>query len=409
MTIASRSWKRIHVLSKHINSLRSIRQILGDGKDIHVSDMQLRTVEAGLNQLADRLLSGAATCPPDMVSGSYGCNWHEAVGHLELSIARASTTFDTYADVLTQRLSPTIGPFLRGCDVLAADCLSGRVASLKQVSHPIVYIDRGFGASILRTGIPLAAGVLNHVPLIQIPYRKLQEIHNLASVLHEAGHEAMARTGLLGELPNRLIVHLLSKGIRPPVADLMAYWMNEVVPDFWAFCCSSWAQIAGIRDVLSIPSAMVMRINADDPHPTPYIRILLACEWGTRVWGDGPWRELKDDWRLSYPTDQLPLNTQSALQALEETIPHVVEFLIVSRFKRLEGKRIMDLFDMSALSPLSQSTAASEFLHTGQMPPGLRPCHELGVVRHAFDQFNHSPDKFHELALSWLTGLNKHD
>ena len=84
----------------------------------------------------------------------------------------AFTFFDTYMDVLTQRRSPELGPVLAGCDVLAGMRWPGASDATRR--PPLVFCDRGFGASIVRESVPFPDGTPNPMPLIQIPYSRLK-------------------------------------------------------------------------------------------------------------------------------------------------------------------------------------------------------------------------------------------
>jgi hypothetical protein len=89
---------------------------------------------------------------------------NSVLGHIELELTKAVTFFDTFLDMLTQRLVPRLGALLAGCDILALDALGKEHAALRIIEPPLVFCDRGFGASILREGIHLQM-----VHLVQCP------------------------------------------------------------------------------------------------------------------------------------------------------------------------------------------------------------------------------------------------
>ena len=112
------------------------------------------------------------------------------LGEVEIELTNAYGFFDTYMDILTQRLSDDIGPLLKGCDAIAADAMHR--GFLEDITiPPIVYCERGFGASTLREGVNIQREVPNPIPFIAIPYARLNEKYNLISINHEVGHQAL--------------------------------------------------------------------------------------------------------------------------------------------------------------------------------------------------------------------------
>ena len=72
------------------------------------------------------------------------------LGDLELDLSTSFGFFDTYMDVLTQRHAPKLGRLLAGCDALAWEGIRRDHPAWQIVERPLVYCDRGFGASTLR-------------------------------------------------------------------------------------------------------------------------------------------------------------------------------------------------------------------------------------------------------------------
>ena len=154
---------------------------------------------------------------------------------MELEITQAFVFYDTYMDLLTQRLSQPVGEMLRGCDAIAHDGLKrGFLAEI--TLPPIVFCERGYGASTLRENINIIPNVPNPVQFIAIPYSRLVEKYNLISIYHEVGHQAIAKLHLAPLFEKVFAEQLTKTGASNLVRSLFINWSKELGPDFWAFC-----------------------------------------------------------------------------------------------------------------------------------------------------------------------------
>jgi hypothetical protein len=72
---------------------------------------------------------------------------------------RVETTLDFYTDAINTRTSPKIAGYLRACDTLSHRSMSQLLDLLgKPTPVTLTYIDKGFGASILKAGLRLWDG-----------------------------------------------------------------------------------------------------------------------------------------------------------------------------------------------------------------------------------------------------------
>jgi hypothetical protein len=330
------------------------------------------------------------------------------LGEIEMDLSRAFVFFDTYVDVLTQRVSAELGPLLAGCDALARDSLKKSHPTLQQAEDPLVYCDRGFGASMLRGGVQFPSGVRNPIPLVQIPYEKLGRKYTLTSVLHEVGHEAMIRLGLDRELPTTLRSAALEAGGHERVADLVGLWSYEIGPDFWAFCGAGPAQAMGAKDVLSLPASSVFRYSATDPHPPPYLRVLLSFEWCRQEWGSGDWDSHDRAWRELYPLRDLSRLAKDFFDAASQLLPAIATALRLRRFKSLGDRRISDLFSREGLEP-AQLERAGRGATSGTLDlRGLSSSVQLAVFRRIRDQSLMGEAAIDRVMSRWLRQLAVH-
>jgi hypothetical protein len=367
-----------------------------------VLDLELKAVET---RLLRRLKRGARAYLSQANNRAAARALNAQLGDIELEMTRAFAFFDTYMDVITQRHTPELGPLLAGCDALAWDALNKKHPALALIEPPLVYCDRGFGASTLREGVRLPGRGVNPMPLIQIPYSRLKEKYNLTSVLHEAGHEAMVRLGLVGALPKAFRAGLARAGAPGAVGDLFGLWSSEIGPDFWTFCASGIAEAGAIKEILALPPGHAFRISWTDPHPPPFVRALLSFDWCRQVWGRGVWDDWEREWLDFYPLESAPRASRNMIRKVVNYIPAVGRILLRKRFHSLNGKAIPDLFNLSALAP-SELARIVDSAKTGSLNlKGLSPASHLAVFRLIKERGKLKEEGLDSLMTQWLLRL----
>ncbi|HUS05351.1 MAG TPA: hypothetical protein VMZ52_03595 [Bryobacteraceae bacterium] len=406
---------RAHYLQSRIESARSRIRILSTLRNLaalpkagDLTDRQWRGINlqfAGRQtNLMERLAAAEQRLLPHIYQRAVQRQLNAALGQLELDLSQALVIFDTYMDVLTQRHPGPLGAMLAGCDIVAKDALRRDHPSLLAVEDPLVYCDRGFGASTLREGVVFPGGARNPMPLIQIPYSRLLEKYNLTSILHEVGHEAMARLGLRTELPKVFRATVSKAGGSSAIADLFSLWSSEIGPDFWGFCCSGLAAAGTIQEFLALPPAHVFRVLWTDPHPPPYIRALLAFRLCRDVWGRGPWDEWQSTWLGNYPIDQAPADSKPTLRQAQRVIPAISEALLSHKFDTTGGRPIPSMFNLGVLNP---GSLAGRINGSSIRLRGLRPAAHLAVFRVLREQRNIAEPALDRLMTQWLLTLGK--
>ena len=104
-----------------------------------------------------------------------------------------------------------------------------------------------------------------------------------SSLFHEVGHQGAALLSLESLRP---VLRGLRKGSPSDAAawDLWERWISEIVADFWSVARVGVASTMGLMGVVSLPRAFVFRINPDDPHPAPWIRVKLSAAIGKALY-----------------------------------------------------------------------------------------------------------------------------
>lgn len=381
--LARSLWHSYESALGRIRGLSQLRQTVGLPPELDIGERQWQAVESRLRAAEARLLEGLRgaarvhlrTAPRDVAAAR---RLQHHIGVTEVALTQAYAFFDTYLDVLTQRHMPELGPLLRGCDVLALDAIRRPHPALALVEPPLVSVNRGFGASVVREGVRLPGDNPNPLALIEIPYTRLREKCNLTSILHEAGHEVMVRLGLKEALPAMIDAALSRRHASKELRQYFALWMSEIGPDFWTFLCSGIAAPGGIREILTLPPAMMYRVSPADPHPPAWLRVLLNFEWCRQVWGVGMWDGWEREWLVLYPLNLAPQESRTLLQEGRRLLPAVAHALLHARFRVLGGKPLAALFDLTALAP----ARLERRLPAGRADlRGLRPTAHLAAFR----------------------------
>jgi hypothetical protein len=108
-------------------------------------------------------------------------------------------------------------------------------------------------------------------------------------------------------------------------------WISEIVPDCWAISKIGIGSTLGLIGLVSLPRAFVFGPVGDDPHPIPWIRVLLSCAIGDRLYPDPQWTQLAGTWRSLYPLTGVPPRVVALLGELQATLPEFVSVLLGHR------------------------------------------------------------------------------
>lgn len=256
---------------------------------------------------------------------------------LRLGFQATLTQFDLFSEVITQRSEDDNGVLLSGLDVAAAEALL--VPGRPIAGPPVVCsLHRGLGGSIRRARTRLPGGGDNPVALIRIPRERMIGFGIASSLVHEVGHQAAALLALVESLRGELRERY-RQGV--PGWDLWWRTLPEVVADLWAIGKVGIGSTLGLIGLVSLPRAFVFRPPDDDPHPMPWVRVLLSCAIGDRLYPDPQWRRLAALWRAMYPPTGLPPHVGAVLGDLLLTLPEFVSVLLGHRPALLGGRSLI--------------------------------------------------------------------
>jgi hypothetical protein len=261
------------------------------------------------------------------------------------------TQFDIFGDVLTQRSEHGTGVSVAGLDVVVADALVVPGASVE--APPVMcFLDRGHGAAIRRVRTKLPGGDLSPVAVINIPRERMVGAGIASSLVHEAGHQAAALLELIPSLRGPLIAR--QRAAAPPERQAwLAWerWISEIISDLWSVGKIGIGATTGLISVVSLPRPFVFRLDLEDPHPFPWIRVRLSGAMGKALYPHPQWDRLLAVWNALYPRQDLAPAMQQWLDQLEATLPAFVALLLDHKPPSLGGRSLKEVFPAAERSP----------------------------------------------------------
>jgi hypothetical protein len=257
---------------------------------------------------------------------------------------------DIFASVLTQRSEQETGIWLAGLDIVAADALS-LTGNYYNSPGLICYLDRSHGAAIRRARTRLPGGGDNPVAIIRMPRERMIGSGIASSLVHEVGHQAAALLDLI-------------ESIRPQLRELQreddpqstawSYWdrcISEILADFWSVARVGVTSTLGLMGVVALPRYFVFRLNLDDPHPVPWMRVRLSCAMGRELFPHPQWDRLEKIWLSYYPPTDLDGGKRDTIALLEKTMAGLAKLIADHRPKSLNGASLREALETDERQP----------------------------------------------------------
>lgn len=271
---------------------------------------------------------------------------------IRLRFNTALSHFDMFSDALSQRSEADTGLMLSGLEVAAAEALSLR-GGYYDDPPMICYLDRGPGAAIRRARTRLPGGRSNPVAVIRVPRERMVGNGIASSLFHEVGHQGAALLGLVESLRDALNQRTLQAA---PTQERLAWtlwarWISEIIADFWAIGRVGITSSLGLLGVVSLPSYFVFRINVDDPHPAPWVRVMLSCAIGQELYPHSQWARLARNWNAFYPLSSTNDETRAVIGELLRTMPEFVTLLSSHRPASLHGRSLREVLRTPDIEP----------------------------------------------------------
>jgi hypothetical protein len=259
--------------------------------------------------------------------------------------------FDLFTEVITQRSEHETGVWLSGLDVVARDALA-LPGGYFEPPPVVCYLARGPGAAIRRARTRLPGGDQNPVAIIRVPRERMVGHGIASSLFHEVGHQGAALLSLVESLRPEL--QSVQARLRPSERDpwqCWERWISEIVADLWSVAKLGIGSTLGLLGVVSLPRWFVFRPSGDDPHPIPWIRVLLSCAMGDALYPHPQWANLARMWRSLYPDDAVTDVHRRSLGGLQATMPGFVTLLLDHRPRALHGRSLREVLSLAERRP----------------------------------------------------------
>lgn len=277
--------------------------------------------------------------------------------------------FDIFADVVSQRAEHRIGVWIAGLDALAEDAL--QLPGKPYEAPPLMcFLERGHGAAIRKARTRLPGGDPNPVAIIQVPRERLVGTGIAASIIHEVGHQGVALLDLLAS-----IRQAMGKAIVPPDLQLgwamLRRWLSEILADFWAMAHLGAGATLGLMGVVGLPAYFVFRAKDDDPHPFPWIRVIISIAFGERLYPDPQWARIRALWMNLYPLEGRNAEVMEAIRQVTASLPAFTSLVIGHKNQRTQNKPLAELFPVSRRQPAALRAMHQAGKSLENLPPSL--------------------------------------
>lgn len=269
---------------------------------------------------------------------------------LKLRFNDILSQLDIYADVLSQRAEHITGTWIAGLDALAEDALKAG-KQFYDAPEMIVFLERGHGAAIRRAKTRLPGGEENPVAVIQVPRERMVGSGIASSLIHEVGHQGSALLDLITSLKNELNKIRDTEPAYSDVWTLYARWISEIISDFWSLAHLGICATQGLMGVVSLPEYFQFRIDNKDPHPAPYIRVLLSCAMGNALFPHPQWKQMSDMWEAFYPLNKLPQEKVLLIRKLKSRMNRFAAIIKNHKPASLKGKMLHEIFPIAQRQP----------------------------------------------------------
>jgi hypothetical protein len=305
--------------------------------------------------------------------------------YLRLQVNAALTQFDLFADAITQRSEAETGVWMSGLDALARDALL-IPSTPYAVPALLCYLDRGVGAAIRRARTRLPGGGENPVAIIRVPRERMVGLGIASSLVHEAGHQGAALMELVPALRKAMEPLLGAAAPRAGAARasnpwlFWNRWISEIVADLWSVSRLGATSTLGLMNVVSLPRVFVFRGNLDDPHPTPWIRVMLSAEMGRQLYPHPQWDRVSSLWRSLYPTGRRDVESPETIRLLEQHAPIFVDWLLRQAIPNQMGASISRSLADPEISPQRLDEQLERWNRDARHPERLRPCQAFALI-----------------------------
>jgi hypothetical protein len=163
------------------------------------------------------------------------------------------------------------------------------------------------------------------------------------------------------------------------------------------------ASTLGLIGVVTLPRPFIFRINVDDPHPTPWIRVKLSCAIGDGLYPHPQWKRIADLWESYYPLVDLDGERRMLMAQLQQTLPEFAATVIDHRPQALRGRSLREVMRVRERTPGRLAELFRAWNQTPQQMYRARPSLVFAVLGQAKADGGLSPEDESDLLAKLLT------
>lgn len=271
---------------------------------------------------------------------------------LKLHFNHILDQLDIFSDVMSQRTEYQTGVLIAGLDILAEDAMNILVP-LYDVPPVVCFPERGHGAAIRKARTKLPGGITNPVAIIQIPRERLVGSGIAASIIHEVGHQGSTELRLkesIGLEIEKVMQHS-AEAIHQQAWDYYRRCLSEILSDFWAMTHLGICATTGLMAVMSLPEIFLFKVNREDPHPFPWFRVMLSIAFGTHLFPNKQWNDIRQLWHSLYDTTHISEEHKTFTNTLLQLAPSFVSLVCNHESELLKGHKLVDIFNYKDRRP----------------------------------------------------------
>lgn len=360
-------------------------------KNAHFS--QLRAIEVLVNTFVDEQRTMIVGLDPSGEVEAFNVNCLNLVR----SVIRTQKVWDFFRDKLDLRHSPSHKEPLWVADTVAWDCHRpvldravqfGIIDGAELREPPLVYCTAEYSPATWVRGSRPNDGraydlgeALLPIPVIEIPWDHLGSAWEYLALHHEVGHDIEADLKLRPVLRNSLQETLSKAGVGLSRLKIWLKWTGEIFADLCGLRLAGPAFTDALMHLLLLPAGNVKTFDEDDPHPTPYVRVLMNAAYirslGTTQAIQEHATQIETRWKSIYGDNIGDLD----LDAYKQDFPLVFEALMNTKFPALKDRSVGELMPFDNADD-AKIRSAEKFFRTGMNRPNSLPLrHTVSAAR----------------------------
>jgi len=316
------------------------------------------------------------------------------------SIRSSQRAWDFFRDKLDLRFSPAFKEVLWVADTVAWDCYrpvldgaatSGILEPWALREPPLTYLSAELSPLTWVRGSRPNDGRNYHlgtsqlpIPVIELPWDHVENTWELMSLHHEVGHDLEADLKLRGVLAASLQKALTENGVPHERVQQWLAWQGEVLADLVALQLGGASFAECLSHLLLLPEPMATILDEDDPHPTPYLRVLINAAYVPTMIANHP--SLADDSQQISGRWVALYGNQPHLDPWQGDFALVFEALMDTALPELQGRTVRALMPYSAADDARIRNAVGYMRSGMNKPAKLQPRHCISAARRAVTQ-----------------------